>query len=154
MAFKILIHPLPGPVFCLLLGSNLPCDWLSTAWAYSKQETENGTSWWLATSSAWSHYLNQCWLLVTWTLGDILEWNRNQNTQIQKYTFEVNTSENVVCKMATTLSRPQSVNSSPPGQNGRHLTDDIFRCFLMNEKFCILIKISLKFVPKGPINNY
>ena len=23
----------------------------------------------------------------------------------------------------------------------------------MNEKFCILIKISLKFVPKGPINN-
>ena len=25
--------------------SNLPCDWLSTAWAYSKQETENGP-WW------------------------------------------------------------------------------------------------------------
>ena len=23
----------------------------------------------------------------------------------------------------------------------------------MNEKFCILIRISLKFVPKGPINN-
>ena len=23
----------------------------------------------------------------------------------------------------------------------------------MNEKFCILIKISLKFVPKGPIDN-
>ena len=23
----------------------------------------------------------------------------------------------------------------------------------MNEKFCILIKISLKFVPKGPIHN-
>ena len=22
--------------------SNLPCDWLSTAWAYSKQDTENG----------------------------------------------------------------------------------------------------------------
>ena len=22
--------------------SNLPCDWLSTAWAYSEQETENG----------------------------------------------------------------------------------------------------------------
>ena len=25
--------------------------------------------------------------------------------------------------------------------------------FFMNEKFCILIKISLKFVPKGPIDN-
>ena len=32
-------------------------------------------------------------------------------------------------------------------------TDDIFKCIFMNEKFCILIKISLKFVPKGPINN-
>ena len=33
------------------------------------------------------------------------------------------------------------------------LADDIFRCIFMNEKFCILIEISLKFVPKGPINN-
>ena len=39
------------------------------------------------------------------------------------------------------------VNSSPPGQNGRHLADDIFRLIFMNEKSCILIKISLKFVP-------
>ena len=31
--------------------------------------------------------------------------------------------------------------------------DDIFRCNFVNEKFCILIKISLKFVPKGPIDN-
>ena len=44
-------------------------------------------------------------------------------------------------------------NSSPPGQNGRHFADDIFGCIFMNEKFCILIKISLKFVPKGPIDN-
>ena len=26
-------------------------------------------------------------------------------------------------------------------------------CIFVNEKFCILIKISLKFVPKGPIDN-
>ena len=44
-------------------------------------------------------------------------------------------------------------NSSPPGQNGRHFTDDIFRCIFVNEKFCILIKISLKFVPNGPTDN-
>ena len=25
--------------------------------------------------------------------------------------------------------------------------------FVVNEKFCILIKISLKFVPKGPFDN-
>ena len=42
----------------------------------------------------------------------------------------------------------------PPGQNGRHFADDIFRCILLNETFYILIEIiSLKFVPKGPIDN-
>ena len=31
----------PGPIFCLF--SNLACDWLSIVWAYSEQETENGS---------------------------------------------------------------------------------------------------------------
>ena len=44
-------------------------------------------------------------------------------------------------------------NSSPPGQNGRHFTDDIFKCIFVNEKNYILIKISLKCAPKGPIDN-
>ena len=44
-------------------------------------------------------------------------------------------------------------NTSGPRQNGRHFADDIFRWIFMNEKFCILIKISLKFVLKGAINN-
>ena len=33
------------------------------------------------------------------------------------------------------------------------MSDDIFKCILMNEKFRILIQISLKFVPKDPIDN-
>ena len=46
------------------------------------------------------------------------------------------------------------INSSPPGQNGRHFPDDIFRCIFVNEKFCILIKITLTFLPKvGTDNN-
>ena len=44
-------------------------------------------------------------------------------------------------------------NSSPPGQNGCHFADEILKCISMNEKLCILIKISLKFVPKGQIDN-
>ena len=44
-------------------------------------------------------------------------------------------------------------NSSPPGEIGRHFADDIFRCLFMNEKFCDLIKIALKFVLKGPIDS-
>ena len=47
----------------------------------------------------------------------------------------------------------QILNSSPPGQNGHHFADDIFKCIFVNEKFCILIEISLKFVPKGLIDN-
>ena len=35
----------------------------------------------------------------------------------------------------------------PSGQNGRYFAVDIFRCTFVNEHFCILIKISLKFVP-------
>ena len=46
-----------------------------------------------------------------------------------------------------------SVKSSLLGQNGRHFTDDIFRCIFVNKKFCILIKFSLKCVPKGQINS-
>ena len=45
------------------------------------------------------------------------------------------------------------INSSPPGQRGRHFAHDIFSCIFVNEKFDILIEISQKFVPKGPIDN-
>ena len=45
------------------------------------------------------------------------------------------------------------INSSPPGQNGRHFADNVFRCIFVNEKFFIMIKFSLKFVPKGQIDN-
>ena len=44
-------------------------------------------------------------------------------------------------------------NSSLPVQNGCHFADDIFKCIFMNEKFCILIQLSLKFISKGPIDN-
>ena len=33
------------------------------------------------------------------------------------------------------------------------MADDAFGCIFVNEKFCILIQISLNFIPKGPIDN-
>ena len=45
------------------------------------------------------------------------------------------------------------LNSSLPGQSGRHFVDDIFGCIFVNEKCYILIKTLLKFVPYGPIDN-
>ena len=46
-----------------------------------------------------------------------------------------------------------AVNTLRPRQNGCHFADGIFTCIFFNENAWILIKISLKFVPKGPINN-
>ena len=48
---------------------------------------------------------------------------------------------------------PQRVNSLRPIQNGRQFPDDIFECIFLTENVIISIKISLKFVPKGSINN-
>ena len=50
--------------------------------------------------------------------------------------------------------RPQWVNTMKPEQNGHHFADDILKCILLNENAWLLIKIWLKFVPKGPINNF
>ena len=36
---------------------------------------------------------------------------------------------------------------------GRFFPDDIFKCIFLNENIWISIKISLKYVPKDPINN-
>ena len=40
-----------------------------------------------------------------------------------------------------------------PRQNGRYFADDIKKCIFLNENVWIPIKISLKFVRQGPINN-
>ena len=45
------------------------------------------------------------------------------------------------------------LNTLRPRQDGRLFSDDIFKPIFLNENIRILIKISLKFVPKVPINN-
>ena len=44
-------------------------------------------------------------------------------------------------------------NSYLSGQNGCHFTDRIFKHIFLNKNDRILIQISLKFVPKGPVDN-
>ena len=46
-----------------------------------------------------------------------------------------------------------TINSLRPRQNGRLFADDAFERIFLNENIRILIKNSLKFVPKGLINN-
>ena len=51
------------------------------------------------------------------------------------------------------LDQHRGVNTLRPRQDGRHFPDDIFKCIFLNENVLISIKISLKFVSKGPMNN-
>ena len=45
------------------------------------------------------------------------------------------------------------LNTLRPRHNGRHFADDILNSIFLNENVWIPIKISLKFVPEGPIDN-
>ena len=55
--------------------------------------------------------------------------------------------------MTNIATPPCIVNTRRPRQNGRRFADDTFKCIFLNENVAISIKISLKFVPEGPINN-
>ena len=71
---------------------------------------ELGQHWfrkWLVASSASSHYLNQCCIIISRTLGSKLEWNSNWNT---KLIIHENAFENIVREMATILFRGRWVN--------------------------------------------
>ena len=111
--------------------------------------------WWFFSYSAPSHYPKQYRLIIICNYGHKLRWNLN-------ILFQQNAFRCAVCKTAYGLSLPRymhvdqftpRVNSSPPGQNGHHFADDIFRCIFLSENICIFIKISLKFVSKGSMDN-
>ena len=48
---------------------------------------------------------------------------------------------------------PAEFSTLRPRQNGRHFADDTFKSIFLNENVSISIKVSLRFVPNGPINN-
>ena len=51
------------------------------------------------------------------------------------------------------VSTCSGINTLRPRQNGRHFADDMFKCIFLNGNVRISIKISLKFLPKDPINS-
>ena len=53
-----------------------------------------------------SHFQNQCWLIFNWIHRYTFQWSLNQTTLVF---IQENTFQNVLCKMADILSRPQCV---------------------------------------------
>ena len=92
-----------------------------------------------------------------------------------KYTMRTTSTEKLICARNTIVFRAQVkrtlmlnesqfvgkvlaevitiINTFRPRQNGRHFPDDIFKWIFFNENVWMSIKISLKFVSQGPINN-
>ena len=60
---------------------------------------------WLVACSAPSHELNQCWLIVNWTLRNKLQWDLNQNTS---FSFM-----KMALKMSSAKWRPKSFHIWP-----------------------------------------
>ena len=93
--------------------------------AYMRQWAESALSQ-LVAYSAPSHYLNQCWLIVNWTLRNKLQWIFNQNIKISVHE---NASENIVCEMAAILSRERWLKTLRSRRTNWHSSDAIFKSF-------------------------
>ena len=100
---------------------------------------------------ATSHYLSRCWPRSLASLG------LNVLNPLTKSSI----IQSISCLLMSWLlvspgHRQQGtvfLNTLRPRQNGRQFADDVFKCNLLKENVWIPIKISLKFVPKGPSNN-
>ena len=114
--------------------------------------------------SAPSGYLNQCRVIVDWTVRNKLHWNLNLNSIIF---IQVSLHLKMLSsRMASILSRGRWVDKCQPStshipgtfntlrlrQNGCHFTDVIFKFIFLNEYCCILIELSIKSVPEGLVN--
>ena len=84
-----------------------------------------------------SHYLNQCWNIVNWNFRNKLQWNFNRNSNIF---IQENALENVVCEMASILSRPQCDNCTWKGYVWCY---DYFSLLLSKVRWCGISKHAL-----------
>ena len=89
----------------------------------------------------------------------ILKWSNTMNIKSALWILMAWCFSSTKAAVATVLSMCLCfwgcvwVNTLRPRQNGRHFPDNIFKWIFLNENVWISINISLKFVPRGPINN-
>ena len=118
----------------------------------------------------WKTYMDFCWRSWFIALLSEIHWEdwKPISEKWDKFITIQNVMEKLVknSQMSSVLACPLPdlldsmvlycspiFNTLRPWQNGRHFADDIFECIFLNENVWIMIKFSLKFVPKGPIKN-
>ena len=112
------------------------------------------------------HYLHYWWLSFNWTIrAKPYKWRLSKHEHILQIRWLENIVRKTSAKHDGTLDHSTwaillhirtedvQVNTLRPKQNDHLSADDIFECIFFNENVCFSIKISLKFVPKGLINN-
>ena len=88
-----------------------------------------------------SHYLNKLSIFIP----------NGTRTSKKKNQWLLNQKQSICClQMHFKVSL---VNILRPRKNGLHFTDDIYICILLSKNIRVSIKVSLKFIPKGPIDN-
>ena len=92
--------------------------------------------------------MNFILFLPLWLILNNMALHMDEVMVISKSAFYFPDNHQQIISQASCL-----VNTLRPRQNGTHLADNIFKCIFLNENVWIWIKISLKFVPKGPIDN-
>ena len=107
---------------------------------------------WIAVSISWNIRKHMCFpcINICYIQHRCLMNNKNFATRHSNSTMIYIMMENDTCVI---YNNAAFVNTMRSGPNGRHFTDDIFKCIFLNESVWIPIKISKKFVPEGPISN-
>ena len=93
------------------------------------------------------------------SIGVIFVWKLLIVSHVTEHTFTFcRATGDRICRESPVACRTSRVTEHSfsvlrPKQNGRHFADDVFKCIFLNENAWISLKISLKIVPRVPINN-
>ena len=90
---------------------------------------------------------------ITWIKADLSLKDHQVIYHSEKLSVNMCLWFEFLCKrIYVDLSRLDCVNILRAKQNGCHFAYDLSKCIFLNENVLISYKISLKFLPKGPIN--
>ena len=96
------------------------------------------------------------WLILNCSVGRYTQFAARLRTSNLDYLRDRLLFTRVRCSIGIDKQSYKSLslfNTLRPIQNGRHFADDTFKHIFLNENIRISIKMSLKCVPKVPINN-
>ena len=128
---------------------------VSIWWRHHDDNSSCGRQIWIS-PIWWVQNEMRCWIsLIQWICGTGF---RHMFTDHVGYDHETcwSTFQLLLycyCWTRDRWTRVISFNTMRPRQDGRHFADDTLNRILVNENVRISIKFSMKFVPKGPINN-